>query len=56
MMGKSLRDIQPFKNHTFFDEPFPLEQTKNQSVSSIRYLFEKHGIPTPISGDPIASR
>lgn len=52
MMAKSLKDIKP--RTEWFDVPTPKDLLKNAQVDVLVFLHQNYGMPTPISGDPVA--
>lgn len=51
-MAKSLKDVAP--EGKWFEQPVHLKRMSGALVETALWLHEKHGIPTPISGDPFA--
>lgn len=51
MMAKSLRGIP---GQFWIDTPTPKELLEDSKVSTLNWLHQTYGVPTPISGDPIA--
>lgn len=52
MMGKSLRDILAAEK--WVDEPVAKADFEDISVEQLDWMYREYGIPTPISGDPVA--